>query len=114
MLLTYGRNFVQNNRKMEITYDNDKKQFRIRPFIDDDSETKEMTFTKPVGLVPLVALNCDKTAAGYLAAAGGEWQPDSQLVSIVVAILWVMLMYLAYMLRSQGVPSLSSSSKFSV
>ena len=84
---------------MEIRYDEKEKQFRISPLPEDYAETKkgkkgkkEMTFVKPEGFVPLVGHNCLKTAAGYLAAAGGQWLPNSKSVSIVFVISRVMFM----------------------
>lgn len=73
---------------MKITYNKEEKQFYISPFTADSVE-KEMTFKKPTGLVPLVLPNCFKTAAGYLAALGGEWSwvDDPKSVSIVFVIL---------------------------
>jgi hypothetical protein len=87
MLLTYSRNFVQN-RKMEITYNKEKKQFCISPLTRDDySGEKEMLFKKPVGQVPLqlVEPHSEGTASYYLVAAGGEWVHES--VGIVFVIL---------------------------
>ena len=97
MFLTYSRNFVQG-RTMEITYDEEVKQFHvtdISPLVVDHSgrkkgrkeSKKEMLFEEPKGPVPLVGPDCDKTAAAYLAAAGGEWKTDSKFVSIVFVIL---------------------------
>lgn len=88
MLLTYSRNFVQN-QKMEITYNSDKKQFDIRPVTRDDySGEKEMLFTRPVGRVPLqlVEPHSEKTASYFLVVAGGEWVPRGS-----VGILFVIL-----------------------
>ena len=87
MFLTNGRNLVQK-RKMEITYNKEEKQFYISSFTADFVK-KEMTFKKPAGFVPLVLPNCLETAAGYLAAAGGEWSwvDDPKFVSIVFVIL---------------------------
>ena len=93
MFLTYSRNFGQD-RKMEIIYDEKQKQFRIIPLLADSfgkrkkkSKAKEMTFEKPVGLVPLVGPGSAQTVAYYLAAAGGEWEPYPNWVSIVFVIL---------------------------
>lgn len=90
MFLTYSQNFVQM-RQMEITYDEENKQFHVSPLPEDYSKKKkgkkEMSFTEPLGLVPLVEPDSEQTAAYYLAAAGGEWVPNSDAVSIVFVIL---------------------------
>ena len=69
---------------MEITYDEKRKQFRVKPPGKKDSGKNEMTFDKPKGLVPLVG-ESRQTAAYYVAAAGGEWVSDS--VSMVIVVL---------------------------
>jgi hypothetical protein len=83
MFLTNSRNFVQK-RKMEITYDK-REGFLINSLDKGYSGNTEMSFTRPVGLVHLVYPECRNTAAGYLAAAGGEWSrvSDSKSVSII-------------------------------
>jgi hypothetical protein len=72
---------------MEITYNEKEKQCYINPLLEDHSEKKEMSFRKPVGFVPLAPPldHPDQTVAYYLAAAGGEWVPES--VSIVFVVL---------------------------